>query len=129
MAEQVDISYVITNAVKDYIVPKHKIYRIEIVEIHLIGEGEEGSFLQSKISNKVIEVMDKNSEDYKKLKQNKMNDLSEQNRPEFNQEIIDRYLFNSSIMSENKFNKLIKDKLWRHSEEYNIVLLNYKQLA
>ena len=129
MAEQVDISYVITNAVKDYIVPKHKIYRIEIVEIHLIGEGEEGSFLQSKISNKVIEVMDKNSEDYRKLKQNKMNDLSEQNRPEFNQEIIDRYLFNSSIMSENKFNKLIKDKLWRHSEEYNIVLLNYKQLA
>ena len=129
MAEQLDISYVITNAVKDYIAPKHKIYRIEIVEIHLIGEGEEGSFLQSKISNKVIEVMDKNSEDYKKLKQNKMNDLSEQNRPEFNQEIIDRYLFNSSIMSENKFNKLIKDKLWRHSEEYNIVLLNYKQLA
>lgn len=130
MAEQVDISYVITNAVKDYIAPKHKIYRIEFVEIHIIEHEGEDSFLQSKISNKIIEVMDENSEDYQKIKDDKLGSLREYWINSNNEKaVIDRFLFNASIMSEEKLNNLIKDKLWRHSEQYNIVLLNYKQLA
>ena len=72
MAEQLDISYVIKDAVKDYIVPKHKMYRLEVCDITINYNAHGIDTLETPISKKVIEVIDDLLE-YEKL----INDIDE----------------------------------------------------
>ena len=124
MAEQLDISYVIKDAVKDYIVPKRKIYRLKLVVVEAVDDDEDngyadnsGSFC-SRRETKIIEIIteeegDKICEDEDWFKSHTYSKLYKE----------------YSYITEKALDIFIKTNLLRLESDFHIILLDYKQLA
>ena len=69
MAEELDISNIITNNVNGYLNPKNKIYRLNVCDAYIDYGEYEGIELQTTIKIKTIEVID-DEEEYNKLVHN-----------------------------------------------------------
>ena len=127
MAEQLDISYVIKDAVKDYITPKHKIYRIIIAEVLIQEDEDSDPLLYSVINTDIIEII--NKEEYDKYVKNRTEQLELPSCSTCKQGIDNNLLDHHSYMEESTFNKFIKEKIWRSDTHRNLILIDYKQLA
>ena len=132
MAEELDISNIITNNVKEYLVPKNKIYRLNVCDAYIDYGEYEGIKLQTTIKIKTIEVID-DEEEYNKLVHNipvawESDDdikIATENKFEIGYLMYKR----CSYMYKNIFDILIKHKRMRWDDENSTILLNYKQIA
>ena len=119
MAEQLDISCVIKDVVKDYIVPKHKIYRFKLIVVEAVADDEDNdNCLCSRRETKIIEIIteeegDKICEDEEWYKSRTYSNLYK----EF------------SYITEKALNIFIKTNLLRLENDFHIILLDYEQLA
>jgi uncharacterized protein YdcH (DUF465 family) len=142
MAEQLDISNIITNNVKEYLVPKNKIYRLDvnIVGMNDYEEDDEEPTFYIGSKKVIIEVID-DEEEYKKI----ITKLAEED--DHIKRICETYNLNLNVfydhntriaktlfdkynyMSKFYFDKLIKQRVLKLDSDWAIILHTYKQLA
>lgn len=132
MAEELDISNIITNNVNGYLNPKNKIYRLNVCDAYIDYGEYEGIELQTTIKIKTIEVID-DEEEYNKLVHNipvgwESDDdikIATENKFEIGYLMYKR----CSYMYKNIFDILIKHKRMRWNDDNSTILLDYKQIA
>jgi len=135
MAEELDISNIITNNVKEYLVPKNKIYRLDvnIVGMNDYEEDDEEPTFYIGSKKVIIEVID-DEEEYKKI----ITKLAEEDdhikwicetytepNSRMAKTLFDKY----NYMSKFYFDKLIKQRVLKLDSDWAIILHTYKQLA
>ena len=132
MTEELDISNIITNNVKEYLVPKNKIYRLKVNIIGMNDDDEEPTFYIND-ENPIIEVIDNEKEYYKLIENFKENDgyiKSIITHLDYNKFLIAKTMFNDyKYMNKYYFDLLTKNKKLRLDGNYAIILHSYKQLA
>lgn len=131
MAEQLDVSNIITNNVKEYLNPKNKIYRLNLAEAEINYENDDIT-LETKVILKIIEVIDDNKE-YEKLMKDApvcFNSTEDHFLEHGNKFLKGKVMYQKcSCMSKEMFDILIKYKKIGFEDDFNIILLDYKQLA
>jgi hypothetical protein len=134
MAEELDISNIITNNVNGYLNPKNKIYRLNVCDASLDFGQYDGIQLRTTIKIKTIEVID-DEEEYNKLVHNIPFGLGWESDDEDkiakgNTFEIGYLMYKRcSYMYKDIFDILIKHKRMRWDDENSTILLNYKQIA
>ena len=108
MAEELDISNIITNNVNGYLNPKNKIYRLNVCDASL--EEEYNKLVHN------IPVGWESDDDIKIATENKF-------------EIGYLMYKRCSYMYKNIFDILIKHKRMRWNDDNSTILLDYKQIA
>jgi hypothetical protein len=120
--EQLDISTVISNNVKGYLNPKNKIYRLTLAQVTITPPDEYADIddyvykLDTQVISKVIEVID-----YKVIDDLIVTGICPRDVKEMYEKC--------ACMSKGMFDGLIKHRKISLDDDFDIILLDYKQLA